>query len=319
MNHIKNIYIILVLLLVSTVSCKKDDQLPAEALSPRATFTVSAKEIKEGDEVTFSDNSTNTPTSWQWEFAGGTPSSSTEQNPKVVYETKGIYNVVLTITNNYGTDEVTYEKYITVASGEIQPQVALDFENNLNNDGAITIPATSLGNASFGTRTDNGGSYIFNGNDNPLIIDGYKGINGKEARTMAVWIKPEATAYDSGIMNWGVSATGSRWSFKYRPGNGGIRIEWQGGGMNSIGAGLNDGNWHHVVVTYDGVETVTIYIDGVKDNSKNSGIINTGNAGKTNVEIGSYRENFYYKGEMDNVRIYDVSLTEEEIKELFKK
>lgn len=39
---------------------------------------------------------------WQWEFPGGTPSASTERNPKVTYDTPGIFDVTLTITNTNG-------------------------------------------------------------------------------------------------------------------------------------------------------------------------------------------------------------------------
>lgn len=307
-----------IILLTITVGCNTEEKLPNEALSPRVTFTADPKEITEGDAIVFSDNSTNTPTSWQWTFNGGTPATSTEKNPKVVYEAEGTYSVTLSVTNEFGSDEITYENYITVNSSEIPAQVALDFENNLTNTGTVAVNASTTGTPSYGTRPNNGGSYIFSGS-NSLITDGYKGVNGKDARTMTAWIKPAATGYDSGIMSWGVSAYGSRWSFKYRPGNGGLRIEWQGGGMNSVKGGLNDGNWHHVAVTFDGTDTVTLYIDGEKDSSKKTTIINTGKAGKTNVEIGSYRGTFYYKGEMDNVRIYNLAFSAEEIKALFEK
>ncbi len=58
--------------------------------------------------VNFSDNSGGIPTSWQWSFPGGTPSSSTEQYPPtVVYETPGTYTATLAATNDLGTDQVT--------------------------------------------------------------------------------------------------------------------------------------------------------------------------------------------------------------------
>lgn len=64
--------------------------------------------------VHFTDNSTGDPTQWTWTFSGGTPSSSTLQNPTVVYNNPGIYDVTLKATNASGSDTYTQAKYITV-------------------------------------------------------------------------------------------------------------------------------------------------------------------------------------------------------------
>jgi len=50
---------------------------------------------------------------WTWQFPGGTPSESNERNPYVVYETPGIYDVTLTVTNADGlTATITKEHLI---------------------------------------------------------------------------------------------------------------------------------------------------------------------------------------------------------------
>jgi len=54
--------------------------------------------------VTFRDLSTGAPTAWQWEFAGGTPRTSNEQNPTVLYSKKGTYSLQMTATNDAGED-----------------------------------------------------------------------------------------------------------------------------------------------------------------------------------------------------------------------
>lgn len=49
-------------------------------------------QMYEGEEVQFYDCSEGgKPTSWQWTFEGGTPSTSTEQHPTVTYTTGGTY------------------------------------------------------------------------------------------------------------------------------------------------------------------------------------------------------------------------------------
>ncbi|MFZ5551976.1 MAG: PKD domain-containing protein, partial [Bacteroidota bacterium] len=81
---------------------------------PVASFTGSPTTICAGQSVTFTDNSTNTPTSWSWTFPGGTPATSTLQNPTVTYNTPGTYNVTLTATNASGSNTLTQNNYITV-------------------------------------------------------------------------------------------------------------------------------------------------------------------------------------------------------------
>ncbi|MBK9254566.1 MAG: PKD domain-containing protein [Saprospiraceae bacterium] len=65
-------------------------------------------------EVAFSDMSTNEPTQWSWTFEGGTPNISNEQNPIVVYEVPGEYNVTLVVTNDYGNGTIAMNDAVKV-------------------------------------------------------------------------------------------------------------------------------------------------------------------------------------------------------------
>lgn len=53
----------------------------------------------------FTDVSANSPNSWNWIFAGGTPSLSTAQNPIVTYSAAGIYTVQLISASSNGTSQ----------------------------------------------------------------------------------------------------------------------------------------------------------------------------------------------------------------------
>jgi len=81
---------------------------------PVASFTSNRTSVCAGGTVSYTDQSTNSPTSWSWSFTGGTPSSSTLQNPVVTYSTPGVYDVSMTATNGQGSDLVTVVGYITV-------------------------------------------------------------------------------------------------------------------------------------------------------------------------------------------------------------
>jgi|GEM_PF-2789445 len=90
---------------------------------PVAEFTASDTVITEAESVTFTDLSTNNPDTWDWTFEGGTPGTSTEQNPTITYDTAGTYTVTLTATNTFGSDTETKVDYITVDPAG-QPPVA---------------------------------------------------------------------------------------------------------------------------------------------------------------------------------------------------
>ena len=62
--------------------------------------------------VTFSDISTNTPTSWNWSFGDGP--FSTVNDPEKTYASTGNFTVNLTTANAAGTNTITKNDYITV-------------------------------------------------------------------------------------------------------------------------------------------------------------------------------------------------------------
>lgn len=94
------------------------------ATIPEPAFAVQQQAICSGSAIEFMDESTNQPAVWNWTFPGGTPATSTAQNPVVTYDTPGIYAVSLQVSNNAGgSSTLTETAFITVrdhpkASGE---------------------------------------------------------------------------------------------------------------------------------------------------------------------------------------------------------
>ncbi|MBP6876235.1 MAG: S8 family serine peptidase [Candidatus Eisenbacteria bacterium] len=64
--------------------------------------------------VTFTDQSSGSPTSWSWNFGDG--GTSTAQSPSHSYTATGTYTVSLTVTNACGSDSETKTNYITVTT-----------------------------------------------------------------------------------------------------------------------------------------------------------------------------------------------------------
>ena len=72
-------------------------------MRPTANFQAENRTVLLGAQVRFTDISSNFPTRWQWEFEGGEPSTSTEQNPVITYRNPGKFKVTLTTSNSVGT------------------------------------------------------------------------------------------------------------------------------------------------------------------------------------------------------------------------
>ena len=87
----------------------------------KADFTSDKTIICAGDSVYFNDNTYNAATGWTWTLTGATPSTSTLQNPAVIYNTPGLYSVVLTATDGSTSQTATKTAYIKVlpASGSL--------------------------------------------------------------------------------------------------------------------------------------------------------------------------------------------------------
>ncbi len=80
--------------------------------SPVAEFSADQQTGTAPHTVQFTDESTGTVTSWDWDFGDGGTSSL--QDPSYMYSNPGIYVVTLTVTGPGGTDTETKADYITV-------------------------------------------------------------------------------------------------------------------------------------------------------------------------------------------------------------
>lgn len=75
-------------------------------VAPRAAFSVSAAAGCAPQAFNITDQSAEIPTAYMWYFPGGTPSTSTDVNPTVVYSAAGNYDVTLVVRNAAGMDSL---------------------------------------------------------------------------------------------------------------------------------------------------------------------------------------------------------------------
>ncbi|MBI2270734.1 MAG: PKD domain-containing protein [Bacteroidetes bacterium] len=123
--------------------------------TPVADFSANKTKICIGDTVKFTDQSTRQPTSWLWSFSGGTPSTSTLQNPSVKYNSSGTYSVSLTATNSSGSATQSFNNYITVGTPPVVTASSTDISCNGSNNGSAVISSTG-GTSPYTYQWNNG-------------------------------------------------------------------------------------------------------------------------------------------------------------------
>jgi gliding motility-associated-like protein len=112
------------------------------------------------DSIQFYDSSKGSITSWQWSFIGGSPSSSTLENPKVVYPSNGTYNVKLVVSDGTESDSTEINNYISIAD----PTASLSSSSITIVQGQTAhIPITLTGNPPWNVKINDGiNSYWIN-------------------------------------------------------------------------------------------------------------------------------------------------------------
>ena len=121
----------------STLSKNMYMQVKKLVLKPVADFSADKTTVEEAMQVQFLDLSENKPTSWTWTFPGGNPSASTDQNPTITYNSEGIYDVSLSVSNSVGGDSITKTGYIEVMKVDLRPQADFTSDKTVAKDGEV--------------------------------------------------------------------------------------------------------------------------------------------------------------------------------------
>ena len=117
----------------------------ATAIAPVAGITLSVgtqTQCLNGNSYTFTNNVTGgTPTSYQWYFQNGTPSSSTAANPgAITFSQAGTHTVQLYVSNSAGNSTATYNVTINAAA---QPTVSAAGATYFCSGGSVTLTSSA--------------------------------------------------------------------------------------------------------------------------------------------------------------------------------
>ena len=157
----------------------------------------------------------------------------------------------------------------------------------------------------------------FDGKQGLLEITGYKGIPGTKPRTVAAWLKTKRNRGE--ILGWGSDDCGKMWIFGFIRGRVGINPL---GGYYYMNDETHDDRWHHVAAVMSTGDppnlndNVTLYLNGTPAKLHDIGLLDlwpldTGDA--TDVRIGKG-----FEGALDDIRLYERVLTQDEIRSLFE-
>ena len=228
----------------------------------------------------------------------------------------GTYQDTVTITDT--TNSIVVLRDVTL---EVTPRGVIAYWNMDETTGttAVDSSANSHDGTLAGTTFDSSstvgkyaGALDFDGNNDIITAP----INVSETDyAVSLWFRTNTDGglYGVGITGGGydrfISVSGGRvWACVWNW----TASEW----LITPGSNFRDGQWHHVVHTYGpDVGAQRLYVDGVLADSgtKTSSTVQW----QTIASIGWNPNNGYFGGDIDEVRIYNHSLSQQEITDLF--
>lgn len=317
----------------SNQAIKADYITIIDKTSVEAAFEADQKNTYTGATVNFTDKSIGTATAWNWTFEGGTPATSTAQNPTVTYNTPGRYKVTLVASNDVKSSTKEETDYVLVIPGA--DLVAFyPLESSANDAGPNGLNPDNLGNVAF-TGTDRNAienaTAVLDGASGLIVPDNAALNLGTSNFSIGVWVKTDQT---SKMMIWQESGAGGpadkqSWlrigdntsdrmlRFDVEDSNGGAILNV---GDADFSGGVSDGSWHHVVCVREGSIT-RVYIDGtfikemdkapIRDISSEQAF----KIGLQETEPGVYGA--YFTGALDDLVVYNKALTATEVADLY--
>jgi len=166
-----------------------------------------------------------------------------------------------------------------------------------------------------------GDALEFQANPDYVTIDGYKGVLGTSPFSITAWIKTTNTAQQQ-IIHWGADVGEQRVEFRIQDNR--LRISHGSGNVQS-NTNLTDDQWHHVAaVIIENASAssgdVTFYVDGEDDTMESTDPEGWNIVANDTLDVTiGYRPtrgDRPFIGLIDDVRVYNKVLTQEEVQQI---
>jgi hypothetical protein len=190
-----------------------------------------------------------------------------------------------------------------------------DYSGNANS----VIYSNATWNSTGGQK--NTGGFYFN-SSSYINVSNSASLNSSVNISVSVWVKGTAQGNFKYIVSKNANSDHS--SYNLYTGNAGGIIFVVGWGtsagqytLSADGGNIWNNNWRHVVGTYDG-SNIKLYIDGVQSGA-NVAETRKINYTTANLYVGSFdgSSGFNFNGTIDDVRIYNYSLSPQQILSLY--
>jgi len=175
----------------------------------------------------------------------------------------------------------------------------------------------------------NSGVAVYDGTDDYMTNSAYKGITGTGARTSIIWFRALVPNVAYRLFGWGTTAAGGKWNISldsttFRP-----RVEIGTGSVlaNTSASNVTDGKWYMIAASAPASGTannIKLYINGdlITDTTITSGATAINTVSGTDVSHGASLVDAapgYLKGYTSQFLIYNVQLTDLEIKQIYRR
>lgn len=156
-------------------------------------------------------------------------------------------------------------------------------------------------------------AYHFAGGSDVILVADSASLDVEDAVSFTAWIRPEATSGTYILWRQDTAGGDGLFTFDIYPGVIRCGLKRPTGGSASIQGNtpIQEGVWQHLAVTWDGT-TMRAYYNGQPDGA--AGFEGPMAVSDGDLSIGRYYQGF--EGDIDEVRIYDRALSENDIAEL---
>jgi hypothetical protein len=162
-----------------------------------------------------------------------------------------------------------------------------------------------------------GGGLNFDGTDDYVEVEGYKGVCGKNPRAVSAWIKtlPDPTGRLP-VIAWGQNEPGAYWLLEVDEEQR-LRLSCGSGFISANEQQVGDGNWHHIAVVLNPVDPqrplmsdVSLYVDGRRRTiyTMEEAEIDTGCSENVHIGAAYDPDSNYFTGAIDEVAIFNMAI-----------